>query len=161
MALNLTEIKKAKSYLEKATALLTKEDQKAYFNKNIASAENAMTAMADNEEKAAYLHHAIISWCTQVSLFLLREDLFSDELVAEYRSLPLPEETQAKCKEFADIRQAEIDRINEEQRVVSEQRRGFEIFQAIVGGMDKEEAKQKMEEYEEQMAKAQAQVARG
>lgn len=160
MALDATPIKKVLEYLEKVDALIEAEDQKNFLNKAMDAGKNALEAMADNEEKFAYLYFVTLNWANQASIFLLQADKFSKELMAEYRSFPLPETAEKNFQEFRDARQAERDRINAEQKEVMDRQRGFEIFQAIVGGMSKEEAKAKMEEYEKQIAAAQAQTAR-
>lgn len=161
MALDATPIKKILDYLQKVNDIIGKEDQRTEFlKKAIEAGNNALEAMADNEEKFAYLYYATTNWANQATIFLIQEDKLTDELKAEYRSFPLPEVAEASFKEFRDARQAERDRINAEQKEIMDKERGFEIFQAIVGGMSKEEAKAKMDEYEKQIAAAQAQTAR-
>ena len=160
MALDKTPIKKVLSYLAKVDGAIEQEAQRNFLQKAIDAGTNALDAMADNEEKYAYLYFATLNWANQASIFLLQANKFTKELEEEYRSFPLPETAEANYKEFKNARQAEVDRINAEQKEVMDKQRGFEIFQAIVGGMSKEEAKAKMEEYEKQIAAAQAQTAR-
>ena len=77
----------------------------------------------------------------------MQANKFDADLEKAYRSFPLPDTAFAAYKEFDSARKAEISRINDEQKEVMDKQRGFEIFQAIVNGMSKEEAKAKMEEY--------------
>lgn len=160
MALDATPIKKVLDYLAKTKELIEAEDQKTFLGKALDAGNNALEAMADNEEKYAYLYFATLNWANQASIFLLQADKFTPELTAEYRSFPLPEVAEKNFQEFRAARQAERDRINAEQKEIMDKERGFEIFQAIVGGMSKEDAKAKMEEYEKQIAAAQAQTRR-
>lgn len=161
MALDVEPIKKVLSYLQNVDNLLEKEDQrKEFLKKAISAGLTALDSINEDEEKFAYLYYATLNWANQATIFLLQEDKLSDELITEYRSFPLPEEAEATLKEYRGSRQAERDRINAEQKKVMDKENELNVFQAIVGGMSKEEAQAKMEEYEKQIAAAQAQTRR-
>lgn len=161
MTLDIKPIAKVLSYLLSVNELLEKEDQrKEFLGKAISAGDNALESIGEDEEKFAYLYYAALNWANQATIFLLQENKLSDELLATYREFPLPEEAEATLKEYRGSRQAERDRINAEQKKVMDKENELNVFQAIVGGMSKEEAQAKMEEYEKQIAAAQAQTRR-
>ena len=158
MALDKTAEKNMITFLEKVLKVLENEKNKTTIEKYISNAKNGLSYMADNEAKQAYLDMALASWLEVAMLFAIREDKLTDELATEYRTFVGVDEYQAKYQEFVAADKEETDRINAEQKVAMDKRRGFEIFQGIINGMSKEEADQKLKEYEEQVAQAMEQV---
>ena len=160
MAVDTTYINNVTKYIEKATPLAADEANRDYFEKAVTYVANAEKAMADNEEKHAMLEDAVTRWANQLTFMLFREGSLTAELEKEYRSFKPVTETTKAVDEFKNARQAEIDKINEEHEKVITAQKGIDIFQAIIGGMSAEEAKVKLEEYEKQLAQAQAQLQR-
>ena len=158
MALDKTAEKNMIAFLEKVLGVLENTKNKETIEKYISNAKNGLEYMADNEAKQAYLDMAIASWLEVAMLFVIREDKLTDELATEYRTFTGVDEYQEKYQEFVAQDKEETDRINAEQKVAMDKRRGFEIFQGIINGMSKEEADQKLKEYEEQVAQAMEQV---
>lgn len=161
MSLDTTYIKQVTKYIEGQKDLVKDEGNKNYFDKISGYVENAIEAMADNEEKHAMLEDAVTRWANQLSFILFREGTLTKEAEEEFRSFKPVDETTAKTKEFQDARQAEIDDINAKHAEIIKRQKGIDIFQAIIGGMTKEQAKEKLEEYEAKLEEAQQQVSRG
>lgn len=147
-------------YIDKAKELLADEGDKEYFASALDSVKAAKEIVADNKEKLAYLEDAVTRWANQMTFTLFREGTLTEELEKEYRGFKPVKETTAKCDEFKAARQAEIDKINAEHEVILRAQNGFDIFRAVVGGMTKDEAKAKLEEYEAKLAQAQNQIQR-
>lgn len=158
MSLDKKYIKQVQSYIAKATKALGDDENVDYFEKVVESIDNALNAMADNENKHAMLEDAVTRWANQIAFILFRQEKLTDELEKEYRSFKPVTDTTARVKEFKDAMQAEIDEINERHGEITTRQKGLDIFQAIIGGMSAEDAKAKLEEYEEQLAAAQAQT---
>ena len=147
-------IKQASDFIVSAYPSLTDEETKNYFEKVLESAKNAEKHMADNKEKEAILVDALIRWANQLAFTLFREGGLSKDLEKAYRELPAVKDTTATVDGFTKARRTEINRINEEQAAVMRQEKGIGIFRAIVGGMEEEEAKKKLEEYDQQVKAA-------
>lgn len=147
-----------KEFLKKAVAHLEQhlsgtEEQKGnvdYFKSVLDNIDNA-EKLVNTEEKEAHLTDACTRWANQASFLMFRNNVLGDELANELRKLPSAESTTAVVKEFADVRQAEIDRINAEQAKVNAIMDEIELFRAVIGGMDPEEAAQKQAEYKQRV----------
>ena len=157
MPINTSEVDKIMDFILRVSPL--EDEQTAdYFEGVKESVKAAKDNMADNEEKYAILLDSVTRWMNQLVFTLFRSNKLTPEIEAEYRSFKTVNETTEAARAFADVRQKEIDRINEEHAVVARQQNGIDIFRAIIGGMSAEEAKAKMEEYEEKLSQAQAQL---
>ena len=83
--------------------LLTDEKQKEFFEGILKSLEVAKTE-ANNEEKEARYIDASVKYANQISFILFRKGALSDEMEAELRELPTPEDTAAKVAEHVSTR---------------------------------------------------------
>lgn len=155
MSLDTTQIDKITDFISRAKESIKDEDAKATFRDIDVYIKNAKEAMADNEEKCAYLLDAVTRWANQIVFMLFRENNLPEDIKEEFFTFTPVAETTAKARKFIDARQAKIDEINEARAKVTEEQRGLDIFQAIIGGMSKEEAKAKLEEYDQKIAQAQ------
>lgn len=143
---------KAYELLKALSEKLTDEDQKKYFEKVLASLDVAADMVGDDEEKQVRIVDAAVKYVNQLAFILFRNGSISEEETAEFRELPAPEETSKKVREFEDAHQAKIDAINEQQKAIMDERKGLDLFLAIISGMSEEEAKAKMAQYEAQIA---------
>lgn len=133
---------------------LADDDQKKYFDNVVTSLETASTMVDGQEEKAARMEDAAVKFVNQLAFILFRNGTITEEEAAAFRELPAPEETSKKVKAFEEAHQAKIDEINEMQKAVMEERKGLDLFLAIISGMTKEEAEKRMAQYEKQVAEA-------
>lgn len=132
---------------------LTDEDQKKYFDNVVTSLDTAYE-MATDDERKVRLEDAAVKFVNQLAFILFRNGTISDEDAATFRTLPAPEETSKKVREFEDQRQAKIEEINEMQKAVMDERKDLDLFLAIISGMTKDEAEKRMAQYEAQVAQA-------
>ena len=144
---------KAYELLKTLSEKLTDEDQKKYFEKVLSSLNVAAGMVGDDEEKQVRIVDAAVKYVNQLAFILFRNGSISEEETAEFRELPAPEETSKKVREFEDAHQAKIDAINEQQKAIMDERKGLDLFLAIISGMSEEEAKAKMAQYEAQIAR--------
>lgn len=152
MSVDKTYINQVTEFMKKGTANIKEEQSKESYSAAINSLNNAVKAMADNEEKKAMVEDAATRWANQLAFLLFREGGLTPELEKEYRALPAITEVSARVKVFQDERVARIEEINKAREEVMSTQRGIDIFQAIIGGMTKEEAEAKLEEYEKKVA---------
>jgi hypothetical protein len=143
--------------ISEGAALLTDEKQKEFFEGILKSLEIAKVE-ADNEEKLARFADASIKYANQISFILFRAGTLTDEMTAELRALPTPEETAIKVKEFNDARQARIDEVNKQHQAIFEEEKALDVFTGIIAGLSKEEAEKRMAEHEAKIREASKQM---
>ena len=131
---------------------LTDEDQKKYFDNVVESLNTAEGMLDGDEEKENRILDAAIKYVNQLAFILFREGTISEEETAAFRELPAPEETSKKIKEFEKAYQARVDEVTAKQREMMEERKGLDLFLAVISGMSKEDAEKKMAQYEAQIA---------
>lgn len=121
----------------------------AWGQRCVSGYETARKETAGNPEKEARLLDAMVKETSQLTFVLFRRGLLTEELEAEFRELPLFETTDAAVEVFVKQRDEEIQRIVAERNAVQKEQNGLDIFQAMLTqNMSKEEAQQKLEEYE-------------
>ena len=133
--------------------LLTDEKQKEFFEGILKSLEVAK-AEANNEEKEARYIDASVKYANQISFILFRKGALSDEMEAELRELPTPEDTAAKVAEFNSARQARIDEINKQHQAIFDEEKDLDVFTGIIAGLSKEDAEKRMAEHEAKIREA-------
>ena len=160
MSINTSEVDKIVDFITRAGKESADEQIPEFIGKITESIKTAKDNMADNEEKYAVLLDSVTRWANQIVFTLFREGKLTAELEKEYRELKPVSETTEAAKKFADLRQEKIDALNEEHAKIVREQNGLDIFRAIIGGMSAEEAKAKLQEYEEKIAQAQSQLQR-
>lgn len=143
--------------ISEGVVLLTDEKQKEFFEGILKSLEIAKVE-ADNEEKTARFVDASIKYANQISFILFRAGALTDEMTAELRALPTPEETAVKVKEFNDARQARIDEVNKQHQAIFEEEKALDVFTGIIAGLSKEDAEKRMAEHEAKIREASKQM---
>lgn len=141
--------------IESASKSLTDEKQIEYFKSVLESLAYAKEmAEGDNgsAEKEARLEDAAVKFANQLMFILFRQDNIDADTLAEFRTLPTPEETGAKVAEYEEAYKAKVEEINAAQKAVMDERKELDIFLAVISGMTKEQAEQKMAQYEAQLA---------
>lgn len=137
----------AKAYIEKAIKVLPEDHHSyAFFSKFLKSFENAKE-LADNAEKEAILANAAVAVASRISMFLFIDELLSDELEKEYRTLPKPEETAKVLEEANKVRKDKYEELAKANKAAEDEQADIDMFQQVLGGRSVEEAKQKLEDY--------------
>lgn len=137
----------AKTYLEKLVKLLP-EDNKGheYFAKFLNSYETAKE-MADTDEKKAILVDATVKVANQLTFIEFRDELLTDELEKEFRTLPKPEATQEALEEVNKVRKDKYEELRKMNTEAENEQKDIDIFQQVLGGLSKEEAEKRYEDY--------------
>lgn len=116
-------------------------------------------AMADNEEKRAWLNYVLSDQCYRLGFYLWRHGLMTEALEKELRLFMLPEDAVEIARQQGDADRAADAELAKQHMEIEKRRKGIEIFQAVLAGDDLETAKKKMEEYEARQAQAMQQLA--
>lgn len=125
---------------------LVAEDEEAVFAKAAESLINAKELATDNKRMTC-LYDAATKYANQLAFRLFAEDKLSDAAAAEFRAFEPAVVVAGYAADYTKAEQekaAEITRLQEE---FMAERRPFEIFQAVISGMTKEEAEAKQAEY--------------
>ena len=137
----------AKTYLEKAIKILPEDDKNyEYFAKFLNSYDTAKE-LADNDEKKAVATDAIVKTAHQLTFMLFRDDTLTEELEKEYRALPKPEETTKAVEGANKVRKDSYEELAKKNKEAEEQQKDIDIFLQVLGGLSKEEAEQRLEDY--------------
>lgn len=140
----------AKTYLEKLVKVLPEDHHShEYFATFLSSYDTAKEMVGDNAEKQALLTDAIVKVCNQLTFILFRDELLSEELEKEYRTLPKPEETTAELEKVNKIRKDKYDELAKMNTEAQNEQKDIDIFQQVLGGLSKEEAEKKFEDYKQ------------
>lgn len=140
--------------IKEGTELLEDENQIKYFKSVVESLEYAEGMVEDNLEKETRLRDAAVKFANQLMFILFRKDNIGEELLTKFRTLPTPEETGKDVAEYEAEYRNRVDAINEKQKALMDERKALDIFLAVISGMTKEEAEQRMAQYEAQIEQA-------
>ena len=137
----------AKAYLEKLIKLLPEDNHNhEYFTKYLNSFETAKE-LADTDEKKALIADATVKVANQLTFIMFRESLLTAELEKEYRELPKPEETTKTLEEVNKVRKDHYEELAKANKEAQNEQQEIDVFQQVLGGLSKEEAQQKIEDY--------------
>lgn len=138
---------KAVKYLNEAIKQLPESDENhETLARFLNGVENAKS-LADNDEKKAIIDDATIKLANQLSFILFKKDLLTEELAKEYRALPTTEETTKALEEANAARKAEYEELSEKNKEAQNKQKEIDILQQVLGGMSKEEAEKRYEDY--------------
>lgn len=140
-------IDKAVSYLNKAIKQLPEGDENHETLTRFLNGVESAKAMADNEEKKAIIADATIKLSNQLSFILFKKELLTDELTKEYRALPTTEETSRALEEANAARKAEYEELAKRNKEAQDKQEEIDVLQQVLGGLSKEEAEKKIEDY--------------
>lgn len=154
-------IKLANKIIREGVALFPEDIRKKNFMAiassdvyNYEAINNACGAVNGNEEKEAMLEAWAVQEANRVVSALWRDELLTPELEAEYRKLPKMVEVEAKYNEFTASRQARMNKIMEDHKVIANEERELDIFKGIINGVPAEESEKRYEEYRNQQQAA-------
>lgn len=141
-------------FLNKGFEVMPEGDYRNNLKKIADNFKVAYDSAADNVEKHAYLYALYINNVAALASYLFEYHLMSEEMGKEYYALPSRKDADDAIAPYKEAMQKENDEIKERQDKIREQSRGLEVFKAIALGYSPEEAKEKVQSYEEQMNQA-------
>lgn len=148
------EIDATLNFIKHAMNQLGDADDRKAFSGKVMGMLNARELVGEDNKRATALLDVASQYANQVAFRLFVEENLSDSLAHEFRSLVPMKDAVAWAKEYSKAAQEEADKITQQQQAYMDERKQFEIFQAVVMGMSKEEAEQKQAVYEAQKAQA-------
>lgn len=138
----------AKTYLEELVKVLPEDHHShEYFTKFLNSYEVAKD-IADNDEKKALLSDATVKVSNQLTFIMFRDGMLDDKLEKEYRELPKPEETTKTLEDINGLRKAHYEELAKLNKEAQDEQKDMDVFQQVLGGLSKEEAEKKLEDYQ-------------
>ena len=146
-------IKAANKIIRDGIALLpeeAKEDFKAAANKDIfvnEAIETASTVTGDSLEKKVMLEAVAVREANQMAATLWRLELITPELEKEFRALPPLADIVEEYNVFVTNRKAKEDKLSEQFREFSEEKRDIDIFMGVINGVAPDVAEQKYEDF--------------
>lgn len=146
-------IKAANKIVKEGLLLLpddAKGDFKATANENIfvnEAIETASTVIGDSLEKGAMLEAVAVREANQMAATLWRLNLITPEIEKEFRALPPLADVVDAYNVFVIARKAQEDKLSEQFREFSEEKRDIDIFMGIINGIAPDVAEQKYEDF--------------
>ena len=152
----MADYKDTLKFVEKVLDVLSEKESKEYYAKLVKSIRNASGLeidKADEERRTAQLNFNAISLANQVTFTAFADGDLTDNLEAEFRSLPSLKEAQVAVKEATEKAKAEEDALTEQLNAFRERGRKYDLVHAVCAGRSVEEAKKMQNEYDKQIAK--------
>lgn len=153
------ELHKPLEFVKKYMGQLDDADDRQAFSRNLGYMETAEEMLEGDNMRATCLYDAASKYANQLAFRLFIEENLSESAAAEFRELEPMKVVAGYAREYTEENQAEADAITAAQHEFMEARKPFEVFQAVIGGMSKEEAEAKQAAYERQKAQALANAA--
>lgn len=141
-------------FINKALEVVKDEEYKTSLKKIIDNVSVAQKAMADNEEKAAYLYALYVNNASELGCYLFRNKLLTDELSKNFYQLPTREDAADTLKYYVDAAEAERKAIMDRQMEFANHHKGLEVFKGIALGDSPEQAKAGVEKHEQEIVDA-------
>lgn len=157
--ITVKEMQPSLDFIGKGVALVKDERYKGDLEKILKNVKEAEKAAADNDEKHAYLYALYVNNAIALACYLFRNNLLTEEMEKEFRTLPTETDAQNAIQPFADANEARRAEITDEQRAFMEHNKGMEVFKGIALGDSPEQAKAGVEAHEAQQAQARAAMA--
>lgn len=152
--------------IKEAVALLPEdmpEQNRELWQKIPAQVETALGLIEDEdpdtERKLYCIEDATSKYANQITFYLFRQNLLTDELTKSFRELRTPEQTIPDLAEQEKKIKAEEDALLAQRDALIKRQDSYDLIQAILGGMSKEDAEKRIEA--EKQRGAQALQARG
>lgn len=115
-----------------------------FVNEAIAT---AATVVGDSLEKKVMLEAVAVREANQMAATLWRLELITPEIEKEFRALPPLADVVEEYNVFTTNRKAREDKLSEQFREFSEEKRDIDIFMGIINGIAPDVAEQKYEDF--------------
>lgn len=149
--IKLDDIEKLITFVRKNhTKLADEADQKAF--KDVVSWLETAKTMIENNKYATCLYDAATKYTNQLAFRLYVENVLDEETAKIFKSFESVKEVSEYAKAYTEEDKDRADAITKQQQDYMAERQPFEIFQAVIGGMSEEEAKQKQAEFAKRQA---------
>lgn len=150
---SLEEIEKLITFIRQNYTTLKDDNDREDFKGVLEHIETAKT-MADDDRRRMCLFDAATKFANQLAFRLFVEDNLSDETLEIFRKFDSARTVSEAAQEYTKALRAREDEITQIQQDFVAELRPFEVFQAVINGMSKEEAERKQAEYIERQRQA-------
>lgn len=147
-------IEKVLDFIKKYMGSLDDADDREAFSRNLSYMETAKGLLEEDNMRATCLYDAATKYANQLAFRLYVEENLSESVAQEFRELEPVKAVSGYAREYTLENQEQADAITKLQREFMERREPFEVFQAVIGGMTKEEAEAKQAAYQQRKAEA-------
>lgn len=149
--IELKDIEKLLTFIrQNYKALEDEADQKA-FSDVLGYLETAKTLVEDNKY-ATCLYDAATKYANQLAFRLFVEDKLDENTLKLFREFETVKTVSGYANAYTEQEKARADAITKMQQDYMAEREPFEVFRAVIGGMSKEEAERKQEEFKARQA---------
>lgn len=115
---------------------------------------NAMAMVQNDEEKTALIEAYAVQEANRVVSTLWREQLLTEELEKEYRTLPTLKEAADKYNGFTNARKERMEDVVRLHKEITDEEKVLDIFKGVINGMSAKDAEKRYNEYQNQMNQA-------
>lgn len=143
--------KQANTLIKKVIEKLTDEKDINRFEKVTEVFNNASGMTNGNPYYEAMLKGWMVSQANNAVFTAWRRGVISEELEAEFRTLPSTEEAVADYDKFEDENKKKAAALDDERKAFLEEQHGIDIFKAVLNGLSKDEAEKRYAEYVKQV----------
>lgn len=152
------QIKENVEVIKEASALLpdtVPEQNKELWNSVPEQVDAAITLIEEGDKdelyKLACIADATTKYANQITFWLYRHDLLTDDLTAAFRKLSTPEETTETLSLLEDkFKEEEAELLKSRDELIARQD-AYEIIQAVLGGYSVKDALKRQEENRKKM----------
>lgn len=147
--------------IKEATALLPEdmpEDTRRVWQNVPVQTEAAMGLIEDGDvdtvRKLCCIEDATSKYANQITFWLYRHDLLTDDLTKKFRAIRTPEQTTETLSKQEEEYKKEEDELLAKRDEMIKRQDSYELVQAVLGGYSVEEAKKKIEQQHQATARA-------
>lgn len=141
-------------FMNKGSEVMPEGDYRNNLKKIVDNFKVAYQETADNVEKRAYLYALYVNNVAALASYLFEYHLLTEEMGKAYYALPSRKEADEAIAPYKEDMQKEDNEIKARNDKLRAKSRDLEVFKAIALGYSPEEAKEKVQSYEDKMAQA-------
>lgn len=146
--------KQAYKIISDVVELLEKKEDIARFEAVKKSYNDAAGMINSDEQAAAALKAWTVSMANNAVFLAWRRNILTPEIEKAYRELPSTEVALEDYEAFKKAYDEEAKKLEDERREFMEKQHKLDIFNAVLNGINKEEAEAKYKEYQDKLAQS-------
>lgn len=142
------DIENVIGFIVRNTNSLEDANDRHAFAEITTALKNAQEMVGDDNKRATCLYDAATKYANQIAFRLFVEGNLSEGVLEEFRGFETVKTVVGYADAYTQEDKARADEITRMQQEYMDERKPFEVFQAVINGMSKEEAEAKQAEYE-------------
>lgn len=149
----MDDIEALLTFLRKNHTKLKDENDVSSFSDIVGYLETAKGLASDNKRMTC-LYDAATKYVNQLAFRLYVEESLDEEAADRFRRFKTVKTVAEMARAYSEEDKAHADAISSLQREYMQDREGFDVFVAVIGGMSEEEARAKQEAFRERQKAA-------